>query len=40
MKNKKPRNYIFLALLKRQGAGSHTKTHKQLRNSWKRDLGV
>ena len=37
MKNK-PRNHIALALTKRGGAGSHKKTHKQLRGRWKREL--
>lgn len=34
----KPRNHILLALRKRGGAGSHQKSHKQLRGKWKRTL--
>lgn len=33
----KPRNHIALALMKRGGAGSHKKSHKQLRGKWKRE---
>ena len=40
MKTRKPRNYVILALLKRNGSGSHTKSHKQLRGKWKRNLDV
>jgi hypothetical protein len=40
MKTRKPRNYIALALQKRGGSSSHTKTHKQLRGQWKRSLDV
>lgn len=36
MKTRKPRNYVVVALLKRNGHGSHQKTHKQLRGKWKR----
>jgi len=36
MKTPKPRNHVQLALLKRGGAGSHKKSHKQLRGNWKR----
>lgn len=34
----KPRNHITLAMMKRGGAGSHKKSHKQLRGKWKRDM--
>ena len=40
MKTRKPRNYVALALMKRSGSGSHTKSHKQLRGKWKRTLDV
>lgn len=40
MKTRKPRNHVQLALSKRGGAGSHTKTHKQLRGQWKRNMDV
>ena len=40
MKTRKPRNHVVLALMKRGGAGSHTKSHKQLRGSWKRNMDV
>ncbi len=40
MKTRKPRNHVALALHKRNGAGSHTKSHKQLRGEWKRILDV
>jgi len=40
MKTIKPRNYIVIALMKRSGAGSHTKSHKQLRGKWKRNMDV
>jgi hypothetical protein len=40
MKTRKPRNHIALALSKRGGAGSHQKSHKQLRGQWKRNLDV
>jgi hypothetical protein len=40
MKTRKPRNHVHLALSKRGGAGSHTKSHKQLRGKWKRTLDV
>jgi hypothetical protein len=36
----KPRNHVFLALRKRNGAGAHKKTAKQLRGKWKRDMGL
>ena len=38
MKTDKPRNHVAIALMKRNGAGSHTKTTKQLRGKWKRDI--
>jgi hypothetical protein len=38
MKTRKPRNHVALALSKRGGAGSHQKSHKQLRGKWKRNL--
>jgi hypothetical protein len=38
MKTQKPRNYVAFALMKRNGSGTHKKTHKQLRNRWKREL--
>lgn len=38
MKTRKPRNHVAIALSKRSGSGSHTKTTKQLRGKWKRDL--
>ncbi len=37
-RNLKPRNHVVVALLKRNGAGSHTKTTKQLRGKWKRSI--
>ena len=40
MITRKPRNHVALALSKRGGSGSHTKTHKQLRGQWKRTLDV
>jgi len=40
MKTRKPRNHVQLALMKRGGAGSHKKTHKQLRGQWKRNMDV
>jgi len=40
MKTPKPRNHVQLALIKRGGAGSHKKTHKQLRGKWKRTMDV
>jgi hypothetical protein len=40
MKTRKPRNHVALALMKRNGAGSHEKTTKQLRGKWKRDMDV
>jgi hypothetical protein len=39
-KTRKPRNHVALALSRRGGAGSHKKSHKQLRGEWKRNLGV
>ena len=36
MKTRKPRNHVVLALMKRNGSGSHTKSHKQLRGKLKR----
>jgi len=39
-KTRKPRNHVLIALLKRNGSGSHKKTHKQLRGEWKRTLDV
>jgi hypothetical protein len=39
-KTRKPRNHVVIALIKRNGAGSHQKTHKQLRGEWKRNLDV
>ena len=38
VKTRKPRNHVVIALMKRNGAGSHQKSHKQLRGEWKRDL--
>ena len=40
MKTPKPRNHVALALMKRGGSGSHTKSHKQLRGQWKRNMDV
>jgi len=40
MKTRKPRNHVALALQKRGGSGSHTKSHKQLRGKWKRSMDV
>ena len=40
MKTRKPRNHVQLALMKRGGAGSHKKSHKQLRGQWKRNMDV
>ena len=40
MKTRKPRNHVVIALMKRNGSGSHKKSHKQLRGKWKRDLGI
>jgi hypothetical protein len=40
LKTRKPRNHIVMALLKRNGSGSHQKTHKQLRGEWKRNMDV
>ena len=40
MKTRKPRNHVVIALMKRNGAGSHTKSHKQLRGQWKRNMDV
>lgn len=40
MKTRKPRDHVALAMFKRNGSGSHTKSHKQLRGKWKRDLGL
>lgn len=37
MKTRKPRNHVALALMKRGGSGSHTKTHKQLRGKLNRE---
>lgn len=37
MKTRKPRNHVHLALLKRNGAGSHKKSHKQLRGKLNRE---
>lgn len=34
----KPRNHVALAMLKRGGAGSHKKSHKQLRKLLKQQL--
>jgi hypothetical protein len=31
----KPRNYVYLALRKRTGAGAHRKTNKQLRAGYR-----
>jgi hypothetical protein len=39
-KTRKPRNHVALALMKRGGAGSHKKSHKQLRGKLNRDLGL
>jgi len=36
-KTRKPRNHVALALMKRGGAGSHAKTHKQLRGKLNRE---
>lgn len=36
--NNKPRNYVVLALTKRNGAGAHEKTNKAKRASAKRQL--
>jgi hypothetical protein len=36
--NNKPRNYVALALMKRNGAGAHEKTNKAKRASAKRQL--
>ncbi len=38
MKKFKPRNYIALALLQRNGSGAHDKSHKAKRNAEKREL--
>jgi hypothetical protein len=38
MKTRKPRNHVVIALMKRGGAGSHQKSHKQLRGKWKRSM--
>ncbi len=38
MKTPKPRNHVVVALMKRNGSGSHQKSHKQLRGQWKRNL--
>jgi hypothetical protein len=38
MKPRKPRNHVALALMKRNGAGSHTKSWKQKRQSLKKEL--
>jgi hypothetical protein len=38
MKTQKPRNYVALALMKRNGSGTHKKTHKQLRGVLNRNL--
>jgi hypothetical protein len=38
MKTPKPRNHVVVALMKRNGSGSHKKSHKQLRGQWKRNL--
>ena len=38
MKTRKPRNHVVIALMKRNGAGSHKKTTKQLRGKWKRNI--
>lgn len=35
MKTRKPRNHVAIALSKRNGAGSHTKTNKQKRAALK-----
>ena len=37
MKTRKPRNHVALALMKRGGSGSHTKSHKQLRRKLNRE---
>lgn len=37
MKTRKPRNHVALALMKRSGAGSHQKSHKQLRQKLNRE---
>lgn len=34
----KPRNYIVLALIKRNGSGKHEKTNKSLRKKSKQEL--
>ena len=39
MKTRKPRNHIALALMKRNGAGSHEKSWKQKRQAWKKHEG-
>lgn len=39
MKTRKPRNHVALALMKRNGAGSHKKSWKQKRSAWKREEG-
>ena len=36
--NNKPRNYVALALMKRNGAGVHEKSNKAKRTSAKRQL--
>jgi hypothetical protein len=38
MKQSKPRNYVALALMKRNGAGAHDKTKKAKRAEAKRHL--
>lgn len=38
MKQDKPRNYVYLAVMKRNGAGAHEKTFKAKRAEAKRQL--
>ncbi len=38
MKQSKPRNYVALALMKRGGAGAHTKSNKAKRTAARQQL--